>query len=392
VSTIETVEIVYFEYEVPDLALDDGGFNIVITPGRSHRMTRHLIVIRDSDGVEGQYVTGWGGTSAAMAQVLQLAPILIGRDPLQREAIYSDFKYGLRQTDMMGIGLLDICLWDLAGKRFGASVSTLLGGYKRDVQAYASTLHGDRNGRLCSPEAYVDFAAECKELGYRGFKVHGFSEGNPDEESRTVSLLGKAFGDSMKLMLDPSCDLRTFSAALQVGRACDEANFMWLEDPYRDNGVSQHGAKRLKSFIRTPLLLTEHVRGLEPKADFVAAGATDYVRADPEFDMGITGTMKIAHLAESFGLDVELHSPGPAQRHCISAIRNTNFYESTLVGPGMKNALPQIYACDYSDNLDAISPDGTFPVPTGPGLGVSYDLDQIHRNRVATHTFGSNKG
>ncbi|MFD1198556.1 enolase C-terminal domain-like protein [Brucella gallinifaecis] len=386
-STIESVKIVGFKYEVENLSLDDGGFNIVIAPGKNHTLMRHAIVIRDSDGVEGQYVTGWGGTPAAIAQVLQLSPMLVGRDPLQREAIYSDFKYGLRQTDMMGIGLLDICLWDLAGKKFGASVSTLLGGYKSEVVAYASTLHGDRNGRLCSPEAYVDFAAECKELGYRGFKVHGFSEGDPKEEAQTVRLLGKAFGDSMNLMLDPSCDLRTFSAAVEVGRACDEANFMWLEDPYRDNGVSQHGAKRLKEFIRTPLLLTEHVRGLEPKADFIVSGATDYVRADPEFDLGITGTIKIAHLAESFGLDVELHSPGPAQRHCISAIRNTNFYESTLVGPGMKNALPQVYTCGYSDNLDAINHDGTFPIPTGPGLGVSYDWEMINKNVITTHEF-----
>ncbi len=387
-SVIESVAVTEFEYFVEDLALDDGGFNIVCAPGQRHRMTRHAIVIRDSEGASGEYVVGWGGTPGAMAQVRQLAPQLIGRDPLHREAIYAHFRYGLRQTDMMGIGLIDICLWDLAGKRFGASVATLLGGDKTAVPAYASTIHGDRNGRLCSPAAYVEFAAECRELGYTGFKVHGFSEGDPDEECETVRLLGARFGGEMKLMLDPSCDLRTFSAALQVGRACDEANFMWLEDPYRDNGVSQHGAKRLKSFIKTPLLMTEHVRGLEQKADFIVAGATDYVRADPEFDLGITGTMRIAHLAESFGLDVELHSPGPAQRHAMAAIRNTNFYESTLVGPGMKNALPPIYTCGYSDDLDAISPDGTFPVPTGPGLGVTYDWERIDRSKVSEFRIG----
>nr|WP_292774035.1 enolase C-terminal domain-like protein [Mesorhizobium sp.] len=387
-AVIESIEVTAFSYEVPDLGLDSGGFNIVITPGQTRTMKSHAIVIRDSDGVTGEYVMGWGGTAGAVAQMLSVCPFLIGRNPLQREAIYTHLKYGLRQSDMMSIGLIDICLWDLAGKRFGASVSTLLGGWKDSVKAYASTLHGDRNGRLCTPEAYVDFAAECKELGYRAFKVHGFSEGDPDEESKTVRLLGRAYGDSLKLMLDPSCDLMTFSAAVQVGRACDEANFMWLEDPYRDNGVSQHGAKRLKEFIRTPLLLTEHVRGLEPKADFIASGATDYVRADVEFDMGITGTMKIAALAESFGLDVELHSPGPAQRHCIASIRNTNFYETTLVGPGMKNALPQVYTCGYSDNLDAISADGTFPVPQGPGLGVSYDWDFIARNTINNWRFG----
>ena len=46
-----------------------------------------------------------------------------------------------------------------------------------------------------------------------------------------------------------------------------------------------------------------------------AAEATDFWRADPEYDGGITGVMKIAHSAEGNGMDVELHIAGPAQRH-----------------------------------------------------------------------------
>ena len=50
---------------------------------------------------------------------------------------------------------------------------------------------------------------------------------------------------------------------------------------------------------------------------------TDFLRVDPEYDMGITGAMKIAHFCEALGLDVQLHASGPAHRHCIAAIRNT---------------------------------------------------------------------
>ena len=57
-------------------------------------------------------------------------------------------KRELRQHDGMGIGPIDIALWDLAGKRFGASVSQLLGGFRTRLKAYASTYHGDRNGGL----------------------------------------------------------------------------------------------------------------------------------------------------------------------------------------------------------------------------------------------------
>ena len=80
-------------------------------------------------------------------------------------------------------------------------------------------------------------------------------------------------------------------------------------------------------------------------------GGCDMVHADPEYDMGITGCMKIAHLCEALGLDVQLHASGPAHRHCIAAIRNTHFYEQALVGPGMPNAMPPVYACGYSDLL-----------------------------------------
>jgi L-alanine-DL-glutamate epimerase-like enolase superfamily enzyme len=87
--------------------------------------------------------------------------------------------------------------------------------------------------------------------------------------------------------------------------------------------------------------------------------------------------MKIAHFAEALGLDVELHAPGPAHRHCMAAIRNTNFYELSMVGPSRANFSAPVYTCGYSDALDDVSPDGTFPVPEGPGLGVSYDWERI---------------
>ena len=56
------------------------------------------------------------------------------------------------------------------------------------------------------------------------------------------------------------------------------------------------------------------MRGLEAKADTIASGATDFVRANASLDGGITGVMKIAALAEAHGLDVELHGGGMAHR------------------------------------------------------------------------------
>ncbi|MCB0144392.1 MAG: hypothetical protein KDE50_31185, partial [Caldilineaceae bacterium] len=87
--------------------------------------------------------------------------------------------------------------------------------------------------------------------------------------------------------------------------------------------------RKLRQLIKTPLLMTEHVRSLEPHIDFVIADATDYVRGDVGYD-GITGVIKLAHACEALGLDIEFHGPGPAQRQCMAAIRNTNYYEMGL--------------------------------------------------------------
>jgi L-alanine-DL-glutamate epimerase-like enolase superfamily enzyme len=386
-STIDRVEVHEFTFDLADVGWDAGGFNIVYQPGNTLTLSKYATVIRTADGGRGEYVALWGGTPMALAQTLALAPHLLGRDAHQRERIYDDFKRAHRQFDHMGFGCIDIALWDWAGKQYGAPISQLLGGFREHLPAYASTYHGDRNGGLSSSQAYVDFAEQCYQMGYRAFKMHGWGEGVVADEVATVLALGKAFDGRMSLMTDPACELRTFADALAVGRACDEAGFFWYEDPFRDGGWSQFAHRKLRQFVKTPLLQTEHVRGLEPKADFIVGDGTDFVRADPEYDLGITGTMKIAHLAESFGLDVEIHASGPAHRHCMSAIRNTNFYEVALVGPRCANAMPPVYKCGYSDELDAVGADGCFPVPEGPGLGVEYDWDFIDRHRTGVHVY-----
>ena len=319
--------------------------------------------------------------------MLMLCPRIVGKDARERIGIYEDLKRDIRQFDHMGHGPIDIALWDWAGRRYNASISELLGGYRKRLPAYASTYHADRAGGLDSKEAFVAFAEQCYSIGYRAFKVHGWNDGNAREEAENVLYLGKHVGHKMTLMLDPACELRTFADALHVGRACDEANYFWYEDPYRDGGTSAFAHRKLREMIKTPLLMTEHVRGVEPKADFVIAGGTDFLRVDPEYDMGITGALKIAHMAESLGLDCEVHASGPAHRHLMSAMRNSNYYEVALVGPDCPNALPPVYSCGYTDQLDCVDADGMVSVPTGPGLGVSYDWDYINRHRTQLHVF-----
>jgi L-alanine-DL-glutamate epimerase-like enolase superfamily enzyme len=73
----------------------------------------------------------------------------------------------------------------------------------------------------------------------------------------------------------------------------------------------------------------------------------------------------------------------------MSALRNTHFYEMALMGPGMPNAVPPVYASDYSDQPEDVASDGCVPVPSGPGLGVEYDWRFIEQHRIAHFVYGA---
>ncbi len=373
---ITKIESVAFETTLHDLGRDYNGFNLVYQPGSVLTGTHTVLLIHTSAGVTGETLAG----GDCFATLPTYANYLIGRNALERERIYQDVKRALRQMARMGLAYVDIALWDIAGKLYDAPIWELLGGHIRPLKCYASTPHGDHNGGLDSPEAYADFAEQCLAMNYPAFKIHGWGDTTPEAEIAAVHAVGQRVGGKMDLMLDPACELNTFADTIKVGRACDDERFYWLEDPYKDGGISQFAHRKLRQLIRTPLLMTEHVRTLEPHVDFALAEATDFVRGDVGYD-GITGVIKLAHAAEGLGIDIEFHGPGPAQRHCMTSVRNTNYYEMGLVHPKCAGTVTQVHT-DYRDGLDAIDENGCVYAPEGPGLGVTLDWDYIRAHEV----------
>ncbi|MEA3407051.1 MAG: enolase C-terminal domain-like protein [Chloroflexota bacterium] len=378
---ITSIEVTEFEYTLHELGTDYNGFNLVYEPGSTITRQSAVLQIHTDLGITGEYVTGMSQLSTLPG----LAQYLIGKNALERERIYQDIKRAMRQMARIGVSVIDVCLWDIAGKYYEAPIWELLGGHIRPLKCYASTTHGDHNGGLDSPEAYADFAERCLDIGYPAFKIHGWGQSLVDLEVANIHAVGQRVGDEMDLMLDPACELDTFGDTIKVGRACDEENFYWLEDPYKDGGISQFAHRKLRQLISTPLLQTEHVRTLEPHVDFALADATDFLRGDVGYD-GITGVMKLAHAAEGLGIDVEMHGPGPAQRHVMTSIRNTNYYEMGLVNPRSPGTASPVYV-DYQDGLEAVDEKGCVYAPEGPGLGVTLNWDYIESHRVDGTTF-----
>ena len=382
---ITKIEIHTYESERVNLGKDYHGFNLVYEPGSRIKTQSSILRIETDQGIVGEYA---GGSGAEYSTLPTFIHFLIGRSALQRELIYTEVRRALRQVARIGFAPVDIALWDIAGKLYDQPVYKLLGGYKDSIPCYASTYHGDHQpDGLSTPDAFADFAEHCLDLGYPAFKIHGWGRAPVSQEVANVHAVGKRVGDKMDLMLDPACELMTFGDAVKVGWACDENRFFWYEDPYRDGGISQFAHRKLRQLINTPILQTEHVRSLEPHIDFAIADATDYVRGDVGYD-GITGVIKLAHACEALGIDLEFHGPGPAQRQCMAAIRNTNYYEMGLLHPkAPASHEPNLYV-DYVDDLEAIDANGHVSIPQGPGLGVDINWDWVERNRVSVVEYG----
>ena len=385
--TVIQIELSRFRIPTYDLATDASwAMGQFYQPGAKGFRGRVGIKIRTDQGVTGEYMTG---TPATYEQITMIAYLLIGRSALEREWFYNQAKSTLRKHDRMGVGPVDVALWDLAGKYHNAPIYQLLGGHRMKLPCYASTYHADREpDGLSSPEAYADFAERCLEMGYPGFKIHPWGVVDIDREIATVRAVGERVGGKMALMTDPCCVYDTFADTLAVGRACDDYGYFWYEDAMRDGGVSLYAHKQLKKMIKTPLLQGEHVHMVEAHTDMAIAEATDFWRADVDYDGGITGVMKIAHAAEGFGMDLELHISSPPHRHCMSAMRNSNFNEMGLLHPKIVESGPSIYASDYADQIDSIDKDGNVGIPERPGLGVEYDWEGLEKYRIDTEVIG----
>ena len=156
--------------------------------GNKLKTVRYSVIIKTDDGLQGEYVTHWGGTLSSIAQSRMLAPLLIGRDPEEREVIYDDLKRDIRAYDHMGHGPLDIALWDLVGKMYNTSVKKLLGCFRKRLTLYASSYHGQlETGGLDSIDAFADYAEQCKEKKFSGFKIHGWNEGDAKKEADNIT-------------------------------------------------------------------------------------------------------------------------------------------------------------------------------------------------------------
>jgi L-alanine-DL-glutamate epimerase-like enolase superfamily enzyme len=247
----------------------------------------------------------------------------VGADPFRREWLWHRVWEldRIHELPLPTLGLIDIALWDLAGRVASQPVWQVLGGFRTSIRAYAST------STFATIEEFLDVADQSLALGYHGIKLHAWGDARKD--GKLAIALREHVGDDVPLMYDGSAGF-DLPDATHLGHVLSDAGYLWYEEPMREFSVSAYG--RLARAVDVPLLVAETSDGAHMNsADFIAAGAASFgVRASATLRGGVTGAMRTAHLADAFRLRAEVHGSDVVNQHLCMAISNTTYYESLV--------------------------------------------------------------
>ena len=286
--------------------------------------------------------------------------------PHDREAIFQDCgsSTGTRRSSPVFLpGPVDVALWDICAKEAGLPLYKYIGAYRDSLPVYASS------NFLPTIQDYVDEALYYKSKGIKGYKAH--PAGPAEFDMKVHAAVREAVGDDYVLMTDPVGDY-TLDEAIRVGRQLEKLNYKWFEEPFRDFELYKY--TELCRVLDIPIAATETTRGCHwGVAQVIAQRAADIVRADVSWKDGITGTLKIAHMAEGFGLNCEIHTTTMnymdiVNLHVSCAIKNCEYFEYFV--PEDNYRLPMKGDLPIDEN-------GIIHVPNGPGVGVELDWELI---------------
>ena len=244
-----------------------------------------------------------------------------------------------------------------------------MGSYRDSVPAYASSAVFEHI------EEYTEEAVRFKEAGWTAYKIH--PPAIPELDIKVCEQVRKAVGDDYRIMLDSTWSY-DYPAALRVGRAVEELNFYWYEDPLAYDDL--YGYVKLKQSLSIPIMATEMPStGPKAYAPWIMQQATDYLRGDVAIKGGLTSCLKTAHLAEAFQMNYEVHHGGNslnnvANLHLIMAIGNCEYFEVLLPDEVQKHGLVRDIEVDAK---------GLVHAHTEPGLGAEIDFALIERSKIA---------
>ncbi len=330
-------------------------------PGSDPVQERAVIRVVTDEGIDG-FAEAQRGVIALDIVHRRLKSALVGENPLWKEKLWKKIWEidRIEELPLYLLGTIDTALWDITSKVAGLPLYQLLGGYRSTVPAYASTV------TFATIDEYLTVADQCLATGFTAIKLHAW--GDVRRDAALAKALRRHVGDEIDLMYDGSAAY-DFHDAVRLGHTLEEEKFRWYEEPMREFSISSY--ERLRSRLGIPLLVAETSEGCHYNtADFIAFHAGDIVRTSTGLKGGVTGAMRIAHLADAFQLRAEVHGGGIANLHVACAIPNTTYYESLVMSnPVIREPL--------------VNDQGLASVPETPGVGYAFDVEDLQLRATA---------
>lgn len=226
---------------------------------------------------------------------------------------------GVQGIVRMALSGFDVALWDALAIAAGQPLARFIGGEMKPIPAYNSCGLGlmEDMGRL---------AAEAELLLAGGFRAVKLRLGYPTlaADIEAVRAVRKRIGEDVALMVDYNQAL-TRDEALARGRALDDENIFWLEEPIRHDDYA--GEAALARALKTPVQIGENFS--LPAAMQVAldAGAADYVMPDLERIGGVSGWRQAAEIAAVNRVPMSSHLFPEVSVHLLAATPTCHFLE-----------------------------------------------------------------
>ena len=352
------------------------------------RRTCHLVEVTTDEGV-----TGWGecfGPGAiAMAnrEIVHrvIAPLLEGRDPLDRNACWHSVynltrDHGQKGMVIQALSGVDIALWDIAGKVAGLPLHAMLGGKCRErVPVYGYAMMLKRESVADHEARFRDEAQAIRDKGFVGAKMK-VGLGVADD-IRLATAVREGVGEGYPFMVDAN-HAYDINQALRLGRALDELGAHWFEEPVAPE--DRAGYRRLRKAIATPIAGGE--------AEFTRFGWRDLLDADclsiaqPEVCGlgGITEYQRVLVQCQARMVPVVNHVWGSAVAIAV------NMHLAAAQEPMPGGLFPQEPWLEFDtthhlfrdellreplDVFGQVAREGSVAIPDKPGIGVDPDPD-----------------
>jgi predicted outer membrane repeat protein len=322
-----------------------------------------------------------GGRASLGMIVHDIAPMLVGRDPLDHavvldQALHTLVKLGPEGALTGALAALDIALWDLKGKLTGLPIYKLIGGAWKTALPFYASIGGNGNrdvdGVLRVVEARLRDRPAAIKIRFDNNRTTLDADIAGDiAKARAVRRL---VGDSLPLAFDAN-NCYTSGGAIRVGRALEDLGFWWFEEPV------QHYHLRALGEVARALDITvsagEQTYTLAALADLIEAGVR-MVQPDIVKMGGVTGLLRCAALAHAHGVELVPHQTQPMIGHMANLHVVASLLQATKPAE-WNDPSSRTHAVFENPPLPV---EGLFHLPAGPGLGLVVNEAALAERRV----------